>query len=239
MERLEKFFQAGSGKSILDIATGRGEFIGYLKHFYPEFETIIGVDQDERMLNMAREQFADDNRISFVQQDAYNLQFKENKFDLITISNSLHHFDDNERLIQSVKPWLTDNGKILISEIISDDLSESQLSHKLVHHFSAKIDRLHGKYHAETLSQKEILELVVKLGLKICDKYLYTSEIEDKQADDVVTRMETMIPRMLQAAEEFSEYEELQKESVEIINWLRNYKFASASTLFIWAEIAE
>jgi len=239
MERLEKFFQAGSGKSILDIATGRGEFIGYLKHFYPEFETIIGVDQDERMLNMAREQFADDNRISFVQQDAYNLQFKENKFDLITISNSLHHFDDNERLIQSVKPWLTDNGKILISEIISDDLSESQLSHKLVHHFSAKIDRLHGKYHAETLSQKEILELVVKLGLKICDKYLYTSEIEDKQADDVVTRMETMIPRMLQAAEEFSEYEELQKESVEIINWLRNYKFASASTLFVWAEIAE
>ncbi len=159
MENLKKILDTEKKKTFLDIGTGAGNFIQIIKSMYSEYDHIIGIDTFERAIDAANKN-NDDEKITFEVMDAYEMSYPDEAFDVVTLSNSLHHLKDIPSLFQEMGRVLKKDGFIIINEMMADNLDKMQESHKLVHHYSAKIDREHGDIHNDTFTEKEIITLL-------------------------------------------------------------------------------
>jgi len=144
---------------ILDIGTGSGSFVAMMTAVYKDYEEIIGIDQIERAIEAANKHF-DDEKISFEVMDIHDMSFPPHSFDMVTLSNSLHHMPDMtatlDRMLDMVKP----GGVLLFNEMYCDNLSEAQLTHTYLHHFWAEIDRATGVIHNETMKRQDIIDTI-------------------------------------------------------------------------------
>lgn len=171
MEQLKNYLNETKKRSFLDIGTGGGNFIHFLKELYNDFDIMVGIDTFERGIDAARKNF-DDKRIAFEVMDGYNTIYDDNTFDVISFSNSLHHITDVKGLFKEIKRILKDDGFVIINEMMADNLDKMQESHKMLHHFAAKLDRLHGDTHLETYTEEEIKDHLVASGdFKIHDTW--------------------------------------------------------------------
>ena len=75
---------------------------------------------------------------------------EDNSFDIISLSNSLHHLENPKEIFAEMERVLAQYGIIIINEMISDGLSKRQKSHLKLHHFAAEVDRALGGTHNET-----------------------------------------------------------------------------------------
>ena len=83
-EKYTNFFEIGNGKKILEIGCGPGALSQALSRWYPDSE-IIGTDRDTAFIEFAKKQAP---HITFTEEDATNLSFADNTFD-VTISNTV------------------------------------------------------------------------------------------------------------------------------------------------------
>ena len=108
---IEKYLEIVGEKpeKILDLATGTGAAALYLAQNFSESD-VTGVDLAEEMLAAAEEKT--NNRglknLEFKINDIYQLDFSENEFDLVVVSNAPFSFSE-------VKRVLKDNSYFLIS----------------------------------------------------------------------------------------------------------------------------
>ena len=82
-----------SGGRVLDVATGGGGFVHFLLDGLKDYDESIGVDNNERGAAAFAEAFKENPRVHFQLMDAHKLEFEDASFDLVCISNSLHHLD--------------------------------------------------------------------------------------------------------------------------------------------------
>lgn len=94
-----------SGGTILDIATGDGAFIQFLKQHLHDFSDIIGIDSEERLVQQAQAAFAGDSTVRILQMDSTRLEFPDQHFDLVGLSNSLHHIVQLDATFQEMRPF--------------------------------------------------------------------------------------------------------------------------------------
>jgi len=151
MENLKNYFKNISINKILDIATGKGQFIKVLLDIFPD-ASFTGIDPNEESLNLAKESFQNNN-IRFLQMGAEKLNFEDNTFNLVSISNGLHHLPQLET-------------SIVISELVSDNLSPAQENQKFYHHLKSYTDRITGNFHHETWKKQEILDMTRKNSIQ-------------------------------------------------------------------------
>lgn len=144
---------------ILDVGTGGGNFIRLITSLYDGYKSIVGIDDLEIAVNTSKKNF-NDERITFEKMNAYEMRFNDNTFDVVCISNSLHHLQHPERLFEEMERVLKEGGMIIINEMINDNLNTKQISHLKIHHFAAEIDRELGETHNETFSKSEILQII-------------------------------------------------------------------------------
>ena len=111
METLKKYLEETNKKSFLDIGTGPGNFIHFLKSLYDDFEKVVGIDISERAIVAAKKNNKDE-RITFEKLDAYEMYYDDKSFDVICLSNSLHHLKDISKLLLEMKRVLKDDGFI-------------------------------------------------------------------------------------------------------------------------------
>jgi SAM-dependent methyltransferase len=155
-----------SGGKVLDVATGRGNFIKILQDGLKDYEEIIGIDTvDASILEKASESFTD-KRIKFIQMDASKMDFENDSFDTVCLSNSLHHLSDIQAVLDEIHRVLKPEGTFIINEMICDNQTSSQMTYVLMHHWWAKIDRAMGKLHFETFPKQQVLDIVNDLNLK-------------------------------------------------------------------------
>jgi ubiquinone/menaquinone biosynthesis C-methylase UbiE len=166
MKRIVDYIDPLNISTILDIGTGNGDFIDTLSELFQE-ALITGVDPSEEALTEARKRFVNP-RFSLHQMEAEHLQFNDNRFDLCTLSNALHHLEHPGNSLREMKRVTKAGGWIMISEIISDGLNEAQENQKLYHHHRSYVDRLNGISHRETYSKSELLEML-KTNLSVPD----------------------------------------------------------------------
>jgi len=157
MEKLKQFLREQNKKTFLDIGTGTGGFIDFIKSIYNEFESFEGIDVVKQAVDFANKN-SDDERIQFKVMDAYEMEYSDNSFDVVCLSNSLHHLKDISKMLTEMGRVVKDDGFILINEMISNDLDEMQMSHLKLHHFSAKIDRYLGDIHNDTFTDQQIID---------------------------------------------------------------------------------
>jgi len=163
-----------SGGRVLDVATGNGNFIHYLIENLGSFEEVIGLDTSEKHV-IAFEQAFTGKPVRFIKMNAEKIEFPDASFDTVSISNSLHHMASLEQVLSEMRRVLKPGGYFIASEMFSDNQAETQMTHVLLHHWWAAIDRAQGISHNETFTRQQLLKILSGLGLieisvnTICD----------------------------------------------------------------------
>jgi len=104
-------------KKILDIATGTADVALELSKI--EDSEITGIDISNKMLDLGRKKIKIrllSNKISLECEDAENLPYSKNSFDLVTISFGVRNFQNLENGLKESNRVLKKNGVLIILE---------------------------------------------------------------------------------------------------------------------------
>lgn len=111
LKRYDFAKQFCEGKSILDAACG----VGYGSHYLGEVsKEVIGVDISEEAIAYAKEHYQRGN-VSFKVMDVQQLEFPEDKFDVVCSFETIEHIDNPKDFLIRVKRVLKEDGVLLVS----------------------------------------------------------------------------------------------------------------------------
>ncbi|MGQ0828069.1 MAG: bifunctional demethylmenaquinone methyltransferase/2-methoxy-6-polyprenyl-1,4-benzoquinol methylase UbiE [Bacteroidota bacterium] len=104
-------------KTVLDIATGTGDFAIEAMKLNPE--KVTGIDISEGMLKLGVEKVNKlglQNKIELKIGDSENLTFPDNNFDAITVGFGVRNFENLEKGINEIYRVLNPNGMFVVLE---------------------------------------------------------------------------------------------------------------------------
>ncbi|MHA1908102.1 MAG: methyltransferase domain-containing protein [Candidatus Thorarchaeota archaeon] len=214
-----------SGGVILDIATQQGSFINVLMKTLKDYDSFFGIDISEEHIEKAKNKFSDDP-VEFEIMNAEELTFKDNSFDTVCMSHSIHHMKNPNQALDEMIRVLKPGGYLILQEMFRDsDQSEAKQNDIASHHWGAKIDRFEGESHFETYSREQLRTLVgsldvIELEDFESERYLKCLFCEDmEKCGDPKNNIEFAIEeidRILKRAEKHPQYEELSQEAQEL-----------------------
>jgi SAM-dependent methyltransferase len=149
---------------LLDVACGDASFLWAVLGILPNYFEAVGVDSDPESLSEARA-FSEDRRVRFVSGDAERLSFYNGSFDLVSVSNALHHIPEPRRALGEMTRVLKPGGYILVNEMIRSDLLPAEASFEAIHHLKAETDARCGIPHRRTYTEGELRGLLEAAGL--------------------------------------------------------------------------
>jgi len=104
-------------KTILDIATGTGDFAVESVKLKPD--SIVGVDISEGMLEVGKQKMVKkglDGLIKLEVGDSENLRFEDNKFDAVTVAFGVRNFENLKKGLSEMFRVTNTNGHVMIIE---------------------------------------------------------------------------------------------------------------------------
>lgn len=104
-------------KTILDVATGTGDFALEALALHPE--RVIGVDISEGMLAVGRKKIAArklEGVVELKTGDSENLPFPDNFFDAVIVAFGVRNFENLEQGLREMKRVLKPGGRVVILE---------------------------------------------------------------------------------------------------------------------------
>ena len=234
MEKLARVLNDYPSSKILDVGTGTGNFVSLITSCFDNYESIIGIDTIEGAVNIANKNFEDD-RIHFELMDGTKTNYKDDYFDIVCLSNSLHHLNDIEKLFSEMKRIVKKDGIILVSEMISNGLNSKQMSHLKIHHFAAKTDRLRGDIHNDTYSDEQIFSILKdEAQLEIVKSWtLRILKAEDEDLPDRFKWFEDTVSRLIKRIPEELQTDELKEEGHQIVEYIKEHGFDSCPTVIV------
>jgi demethylmenaquinone methyltransferase/2-methoxy-6-polyprenyl-1,4-benzoquinol methylase len=112
-----RMLKKDSPRSILDIATGTGDFAIEASRLNPEI--IIGIDISEGMLEIGRqkiEKLGKTHQITLETGDSEKLRFPDNNFDAVIVSFGVRNFENLEKGLSDMYRVLRPSGRVVILE---------------------------------------------------------------------------------------------------------------------------
>ncbi len=180
------------GGSILDIATQKGDFIQTLTENLKSYRDIIGIDISEEAIEKAQKTFGQEN-IQFIQMDAGQLRFEDERFDTVSPSAALHHLENIPQALAEAKRVLKPGGYFILAEMHRDGQTEAQLTMIQLHHWAAAVDTALGISHNKTLARQEFVDYLAKLGLRDVAFYDFSDTESDPMDEAVIPDLNDMI----------------------------------------------
>lgn len=106
-------------KSILDVATGTGDFaIAAQKELKPK--EMIGIDLSENMLEVGRKKISEmglANAITLQKGDSTALEFEDGRFDAVTVAFGVRNFESLQKGLSEINRVLRQGGAAAILEL--------------------------------------------------------------------------------------------------------------------------
>jgi ubiquinone/menaquinone biosynthesis C-methylase UbiE len=234
MEKLQKFLDSYPKAKILDVGTGSGQFIDLLTGLCDGYDEIVGIDLSENVLGAGRKQFAENPRIRFERMDARDIKYPDGTFDIVTLSNSLHHLENIAPTIREMERVLKPQGALLFNEMISDHLDARQISHRMVHHFAAKTDRELGIIHRDTYSRDELLELLSEAcAFSIRDAWDLTYEHNPENTKEGLDSLLRAVDRQVTRIKDETKAKAFAEEAETIKRYILANGFDSATQVLV------
>jgi SAM-dependent methyltransferase len=233
MDLLEKTLERIKAPLVLDVATGSGSFAGNLRTEYQGIGTIIGIDVSLKGLEKSREILDRIDDMLTVCMDSSEMAFPEGSFDMVCISNSLHHMAGLDNTLKEMMRVLRTGGYFLVREMYNDNQTETQMTHVLMHEWWASIDTLRGVPHFSTFPRKKILHLCAALGLEELISSDYSFLDSDPMDKEVIDHVNGAIDTYIGRTEDLDNSSELVKRGEELRERLHNVGFHSATSLAV------
>ncbi|MCP4362337.1 MAG: class I SAM-dependent methyltransferase [Chloroflexi bacterium] len=221
-----------SGGQVLDVATSRGGFVERLKEHLQNYTSIIGIDVDAQILEIARDNFDDEN-IRFMLMDAGRLEFENGRFDTVTASASLHHLPDIPQALAEINRVLKPGGTFIFIEMHRDAQTEAQRTLVQMHHWAADVDTMRGVYHNKTFTRQELVDFIESMRLQNVVMHDFLETDSDPNDEESIKHCENVIDKVLQRAIGFPEYESLKARSKELRKRLHDSGVHWEPALFI------
>ena len=179
------FLELRLGGRILDVATGNGSFIGFLRHYGAPESTVTAVDTSPNALRTVAGAFRE-NDVFPVQASGETLCFPDGTFDAVAVANSIHHFGDPAAILGEMIRVLRPGGLFILREMFRDgEQTEPQKTHTMLHHWWGEVDRLTGVVHNNTLTRGAIEAIPLELGLlDVLSAVQYDMETDPKNPEN-------------------------------------------------------
>lgn len=194
--------------NLLDIATGEGGFIRLLTNFLKEYRSITGIDNNGYALTTAYGAFENEN-IRFVQMDAQVMGFAENSFDCVNVSASLHHLANIPTVLSEMKRVLKPGGRLVVSEMHSNSVTEPQTLAVELHHLKAEVDATLGIPHQKTFGRQELVDYFESLELQNIRCFDYVDLESDPLEPETLHEINDFIEWILERAKATPDHEAL------------------------------
>jgi ubiquinone/menaquinone biosynthesis C-methylase UbiE len=177
---------------VLDVATQEGRFVRTLMENLKSYDSIVGIDVNEKFIERARDS-TEAPGISFLTMNAEELEFEDESFDMVTISASLHHLADVDRVLAELKRVLKPGGRLLVLEMHRDTWTEPELTSILLHEWAAEVDTSLGVLHNRTFTTDEILAHLAKLDMRNTQVSVHRDTDSDPMDQERVDKLTEVI----------------------------------------------
>jgi SAM-dependent methyltransferase len=154
--------QVLNGGRVLDVGTGKGQFVQDLVNDLGSYSEIIGIDISDAGAAAFEESFAGTPSVRFLVADAASMPFADESFETVAIAGSLHHVAEPGRVLAEMWRVLASRGAFIVGEQIRDRPTKAELTHVLFHEWS---EELLGVAYRPTYRRAELIALVGSLGL--------------------------------------------------------------------------
>mgnify|MGYP001579902105 CR=1 FL=1 len=111
-EKVLALLPDGSGKKILDLASGPGIMIKGLR---AKNYTVTCVDAAPGMIELARKEADNDPGVSCEVGDAYSLRFSDASFDSIVAMGLIEYLNDGDRYLSEMRRVLASGGTLILT----------------------------------------------------------------------------------------------------------------------------
>lgn len=170
--------QIDSRNNILDIGCGYGYLSLYL-HYKNENRKIIGIDYDEKKIQLAENCYDKNENVSFIFADARTFSFE--KQDVIFLNDVLHYLpkDTQQAVLDKCADALNENGIIFIRDGITD-LTEKHKTTKLTEFMSTKVfkfNKKEGEFHFPSIDFIKSFAEKNKFGFEMKEHSKETSNV--------------------------------------------------------------
>ncbi|MCM1991712.1 class I SAM-dependent methyltransferase [Oceanirhabdus seepicola] len=218
MKKLIEKLQTISAGKVLDVGVGRGQFAWIMAENFKDYDEILGVDMNSKMLEKAKNNLSQ-FRVRLEQMDGNNIEFDDNSFDTVSIAQVLHHIPSKEEIYQilsEMKRVLKPGGLFIIKEMFSDNHEGAYKITVDFHHWIAEIDGVLGKNHFKTFKKQEIIDIANKLNLNGVEisEFLFDEGIDT--SENRLENFTNKIDKRIESVRCHEEFEEL-KEKGEAI----------------------
>lgn len=147
---------------MLDVGTGKGQFVQGLIDELRSYREIIGLDTADAGAAAFAEAFGALPSVQFLQADATAMPFEAESFDTVAIAGSLHHLADPGRVLLEMRRVLRRGGSFILGEGLRDRLTRPEVTHRLFHEWSEEIMAIGAR---RTYRRDEILAAIKTLHL--------------------------------------------------------------------------
>lgn len=133
---------------ILDAGCGTGEFAALVRRAHADAD-VVGLDYVPAMCRIADRKPRPPGRAgltSFVAGDCEHLPFDDGRFDLVTCSNSFHHYPHQQAVVREFRRVLRPGGRLVLIDGFRDNIIGWVV-------FDVIVTRLEGHVHHATWRQ--------------------------------------------------------------------------------------
>lgn len=234
MDPVRTFLSQLSGSSVLDLACGDGWFTERLCENLSGCKRVIGVDIDGRELVDARDMWDHRYPVRFELGTAMDLRFGCGSFDIVAVSNALHHIPNPGRALAEARRVLKPGGAVVVHEMTSEVAGRDRENARDFHHLKAQVDRLLGIPHQETLSEAQTLALLegAELEVRRIDRYDPPPQTESEAIEARIEFLRDYITHVM----ERNEFASIRKRATLLAERIRVNGFAPAPQLLIEAS---
>lgn len=228
---LKETLPQDSVHTLLDVGTGNGVFIRLISDAFQKEVHYTGIDFEQVHMQGA-EKLKSVLNVDLKVMDASSMTFEDESFDVVCLSNTIHHLEEPKHIINEMLRVLKPNGYMILHEMISDGQTPRQMTHVWIHHTSAKIDQANGVFHAMTYERKRLHEFVQQLELQVIGELYYDYNEEPAQLDEEVPYLKNVfnsIEQKIQKIESETLKNELLKDLQENQETLLMHGFAPAT----------
>ena len=212
---IESVLSEIDGGKVLDVATHEGHFVEMLVQNLKSYTEIVGIDVNEKAIETARERLSQEN-VRFLVMDAEHLKFENEYFDAATISASLHHLADIQRVLAEMMRVLKPGGTFILVEMHENAPIEAARTFVYLHQWVAEVDAALGILHNKTLARQEFVNYVTALGLTQLGYYDYSDKDSDPKDEARIEQLESLIARTIQRAENAKNFLPLKRRGEEL-----------------------